>query len=79
MDAILFNKWFLIGVTIFSSLMLNAELPLFALKFKTWDFKNNKTRYVFLGLSLAAILVLKFIAIPIIIGLYIILSLFRKE
>ncbi len=79
MDAILFNKWVLIGVTIFSSLILNAELPLFALKFKTWDFKNNKIRYVFLGLSLIAILLLKFIAIPIIIGLYIILSLFRKK
>jgi len=79
MDAIIFNKWFLIGLTILSSFLLNAELPLFALKFKTWDFKNNKTRYVFLGLSLVAIIILKFIAIPIIIGLYILLSLFKKE
>ena len=79
MDAIIFNKWFLIGLTILSSFLLNAELPLFALKFKTWDFKNNKIRYVFLALSLVAIIILKFIAIPIIIGLYILLSLFKKE
>ena len=79
MDTIIFNKWFLIGLTILSSLLLNAELPLFALKFKTWDFKNNKIRYVFLGLSLVAIVILKFIAIPIIIGLYILLSLIKKE
>ncbi len=78
MDTILFNKWFLIALTIFSSLILNAELPLFALKFKTWDFKNNKIRYVFLGLGMAAIIAFKFIAIPIIIVLYILLSLFRK-
>ena len=79
LDTIFFNKWFLIGLTVISSLLLNAEIPLFALKFKTWDFKNNKIRYVFLALSLVAILLLKFIAIPIIIGLYIILSLFQKE
>ncbi len=79
MDTIIFNKWFLIGLTILCSLLLNAELPLFALKFKTWDFKNNKVRYVFLGLSLAFIIILKFIAIPIIIGLYILLSLIKKE
>jgi len=79
MDTIIFNKWFLIGLTILSSLLLNAELPLFALKFKTWDFKNNKIRYVFLALSLVAIVILKFIAIPIIIGLYILLSLIKKE
>ena len=79
LDTIIFNKWFLIGLTILSSILLNMELPLFALKFKTWDFKNNKIRYLFLGLSLVSILIFKFIAIPIIIGLYILLSIFRKE
>ena len=78
-ESILFNKWFLIGLAIFSSILLNAELPLFALKFKTWDFKSNKLRYVFLALSLVAIIALKFIAIPVIIALYILLSLFYKD
>jgi len=78
-ESILFNKWFLIGLAIFSSILLNAELPLFALKFKTWDFKSNKLRYVFLALSLVAIIAIKFIAIPVIIALYIFLSLFYKD
>jgi len=78
-ESILFNKWFLIGLAIFSSILLNAELPLFALKFKTWDFKSNKLRYVFLALSLVAIIALKFIAIPVIIAMYILLSLFYKD
>ena len=38
---LILNSWFLIGVTVVSSILLNAELPLFALKFKTWDIKRN--------------------------------------
>jgi len=78
-DNIIFNKWFLIGITIISSLLLNAEIALFSLKFKTWDFATNKLRYVFLGLCVIAIISLKFIAIPLIIVLYIFLSLFKKS
>ena len=79
LESIIFNQWFLIGLTIVSSLLLNAEIPLFALKFKTWDFASNKVRYVFLALCLIAIVVFKFIAIPLIILFYIMLSLFTKE
>lgn len=78
-ESILLNQWFLIGFTIVCSMLLNAELPLFALKFKTWDFNSNKIRYIFLILTLIAIVLLKFIAIPIVILLYILLSLFTKE
>ncbi len=78
-ESIIFNKWFLIGVTLVSSFLLNAEIPLFALKFKTWDFANNKVRYIFLGISLIALITLKFIAIPLVIVLYIIMSLLWKE
>ncbi|OAB75724.1 CDP-alcohol phosphatidyltransferase family protein [Cochleicola gelatinilyticus] len=77
-ESILLNKWFLIGLTLISCILLNAELPLFALKFKTWDFKSNAIRYVFLLLCIVLIVVLKFIAIPVIILLYILLSLFWK-
>ncbi len=79
-ESIILNKWFLIGITIISSLLLNAEIRLFALKFKTWDFKINSMRYVFLGLCLIALILLKFVAIPFIILLYILLSLlFAKK
>ncbi|MFT4699166.1 MAG: CDP-diacylglycerol--serine O-phosphatidyltransferase [Flavobacteriaceae bacterium] len=77
--SIFLNQWFLIGLTILSSVLLNAEIPLFGLKFKTWDFGSNRIRYIFLLLSLIAIIVLKFIAIPVVILLYILLSLFQKR
>src|SRR5690606_27577972 len=47
-DAVILNKWFLIGLTLFSTYILNARIPLFALKFKTWGFKENAIRYLFL-------------------------------
>ena len=78
-ESIILNKWFLIGLTILSSILLNSELRLFGLKFKTWDFKSNAIRYMFLLLCLVLLVLLKFMAIPIIILLYIVLSLFWKE
>ncbi|MEW7291203.1 CDP-alcohol phosphatidyltransferase family protein [Aquimarina sp. 2304DJ70-9] len=78
---IILNKWFLIGLTLLSCYLLNAEIPLFSLKFKTWGFNENKVRYIFLLLTIALIVLLKFIAIPVVILLYILMSLFltRKD
>ncbi len=77
-ESIILNKWFLIGITLLSCILLNAEIPLFALKFKTWDFKSNAIRYVFLILCVVLLILLKFLAIPFIMLLYILLSLFWK-
>ncbi len=77
-DVIL-NKWVLIGLTILSSILLNAEIPLFGLKFKTWGFKGNAIRYVFLIIAIVGLFLLHFLAIPLIILLYILMSVFWKE
>ncbi|MGB8703446.1 MAG: phosphatidylserine synthase, partial [Gillisia sp.] len=73
------NEWFLFGLTAVSCILLNAELPLFALKFSDWSFANNKLRYLFILLCVALIIILKFIAIPLIIICYVLLSLFVKD
>ena len=72
------SPWFLIILTLLSCMLLNAEIPLFALKFKTWNFKDNAVRYVFLIACVLLLVLLKFIAIPVIIFLYILVSLFWK-
>lgn len=73
-ESILLNPWFLMGMTLLSCYLLNAEIPLFALKFKTWSFRENSVRYIFLILCAVLLVMLKFLAIPIIILLYIVLS-----
>ncbi len=69
------NSYFLIAITIVFSFLLVSELPLFALKFKNIKWKENWYRFVFLMCSLILILTFQFLALPIIILLYILISL----
>ena len=78
MNAIILNKWFLIALTIVSSYLLNSKIDLFALKFKDWSFKNNSIRYIFLLLSIVALIILKFAAIPLIVVIYVLMSLLNN-
>ena len=73
-NELILNKWFLIGLTVFSCYMLNAEIPLFSLKMKTYGFKENAVTYIFLILSVLLLVFLQFLAIPIIIVLYVLIS-----
>ena len=78
-DSLLHNMWVLLGITLLSAYLLNAEIALFALKFSDYSFKNNALKYIFLALCVILLLSLKIIAIPLIILLYIILSLLPKR
>ena len=68
------NPYVLVGITFLSSYLLNAEIPLFSLKVKSFSWEKYKMQVVFLILSVILIALLEFIAIPIIILLYVILS-----
>ena len=72
------NMWFLFAFTVLSCFLLNANLELFALKFKNFKLDGNKTRFGFLLLCILLIVFLKFIAIPIIMLSYILISFFKK-
>jgi CDP-diacylglycerol--serine O-phosphatidyltransferase len=71
---VLSNPYVLLGITVLSSYLLNAEIPLFSLKVKSFSWEKYKLQVVFLILSVILIALLEFIAIPIIILLYVILS-----
>lgn len=76
---LLMNPWFLILFTLVSCYLLNANIKLFALKFKNWSFKDNIMRYGFLITVVLLLLILKLVAIPLIIFLYILISLFNQK
>ena len=71
---ILSNPFVLVFVSLFSAFIMNAELPLFSLKTKNKNLSDNKLTFLFLGICALLLLFLKFEAIPIIIGFYIVLS-----
>jgi len=65
------------------SLLLNANIPLIALKFKTFGWNGNEVRFIFLAVSIVVILCALlinniFIATPIIILLYLIISILNN-
>jgi CDP-diacylglycerol--serine O-phosphatidyltransferase len=70
----LFNPFVLLGISLVSAYMLNAEIPLFSLKIKTFDWAHNKLQFSFLALSLVLLVVFGFTALPVIILSYVVLS-----
>lgn len=79
LNDLILNPWFLIIVTLLSAYLLNSNIRLFALKFQGISFKENGVKYLFLIGSLVLLLTLKFLAIPVIIILYIIVSLITEK
>ena len=79
LSDLILNQWFLIAMTLLSAFLLNSKIELFALKFQGTGFKENGVKYLFLIGSLVLILTLKFLAIPVIIALYILTSLVTQS
>jgi CDP-diacylglycerol--serine O-phosphatidyltransferase len=70
----LFNPFVLIIISFVSAYMLNAEIPLFSLKIKDFSWDINKLQVFFLTIAATLLLFLGFTALPIIILLYVVLS-----
>ena len=71
----LFDCYTLSAITLLFSMLMVVELPLIALKFKTFAWKDNQYRFLLLLVSLISIPIFLVWAIPIIVILYLILSL----
>jgi CDP-diacylglycerol--serine O-phosphatidyltransferase len=69
------QTWVLVAIIILFSLLLVAEIELFALKFKSFGWRGNELRFVFLGIAFILIVVLNKSSLPVIILLYVLLSL----
>lgn len=74
----LYDPAVLVTITVVFSLLLVSPIRFFAFKFKNFGWKDNKIRFTFLILSVLLLIILKFLAIPLIIILYILLSLLDR-
>lgn len=74
-QGLLLNKWFLYAVIAVLSWLMVSTLPLMALKFKDLSLKNNLPKYLLLLVAIVALVVLKWLAIPVIVLAYVLLSL----
>ncbi len=73
------STYVLIGITLAGCYMMNANLPLFSLKFKSYGWKGNEFPYVFLTLSAVLLFLLNLAGTPMIIVLYVIMSLIQNK
>ncbi|MBR1767142.1 MAG: CDP-diacylglycerol--serine O-phosphatidyltransferase [Prevotella sp.] len=67
-------EWAVLVGTFISSYLLIAEIPMFALKFKTWGWQGNEIKYIFILSCIPLLLLLKVSGFAAIIAWYVILS-----
>ena len=71
---VLKNTWLLLGIAILTSLLLVSEIKLFSMKLSSLSWGVNKYKYLFLTISVILLVILKFLALPIVLLLYIVFS-----
>lgn len=72
-DAIT-GEWFLVVSAVVLSLLMVSDIPLLAMKFKSFGWNGNEVRFVFLIISVVLLIILRPLAIPIILSLYVLIS-----
>lgn len=76
--GIFYNKWILLLMTFLSAYIMNAEIPLFSLKIKNFSVAKYKLQLFFVLLSVLMLVFLKILAVPLIILVYVLLSVFNN-
>jgi CDP-diacylglycerol--serine O-phosphatidyltransferase len=73
------NVWLLYAIIVIVSYLMVCNRSFMAFKFTDYTIKNNIEKYLLLFISLAAIVFLKWLAVPVIFILYLLFSAFSKE
>ncbi|MBQ1968883.1 MAG: CDP-alcohol phosphatidyltransferase family protein [Flavobacteriales bacterium] len=68
------NYWVLLGITLLCSYLLVSEIHLFALKFKNFTWKDNREKWTLIAFSVLMIAVAGWKAFPVIILVYVAMS-----
>ena len=71
--------WIILAGIVVSCYLLVSEIPMFALKFKTWGWKGNEVKYVFVLTCIPLLLVFGISGLAVIIAWYVLLSAFCKD
>lgn len=71
--------WACLGITLIFSFMMVSKLRFFSFKMKSAKWKGNQIRWIFLIVALVGLIVFKFVALPFVMIVYILLSIFFAE
>ena len=76
---IIYNKWVLYSIILVLSFIMVSNLPLMAMKFRDFSFKNNVPKYILAAIGIVSVILLKWLAVPVILVAYVIVSLIFKN
>lgn len=79
LQQLFINVWFLYFVIVVLSYLMVSNIPIMAMKFTDFSLKNNWAKFALLGISVVCLVLLKWLAVPVIFIFYIAFSLFSKE
>ncbi len=79
LTPVILNKWVLYAIIFVLSWLMVSRLPLMALKFRDFSFRNNMHAYILIIASVVAALILKWLAIPVIFILYVLISVVKGK
>jgi CDP-diacylglycerol--serine O-phosphatidyltransferase len=77
--SLLLNSYFLYAIVGSLSLLMVSRVPLLTLMFSSLSWAANRPRYLLIALSIVSVLLVQWLALPLIIILYVILSLLFKK
>ncbi len=78
LQFLLINKWLLYAVIFLLSYLMVSNLPLMSLKLKDFSIKNNFSKIILLVIGIVAAIFLKWLAVPLVLLCYIVLSLILR-
>jgi CDP-diacylglycerol--serine O-phosphatidyltransferase len=73
------SYWACLGITLIFSFMMVSRLRFFSFKMKSAKWKGNEVRWIFLLVALVSFVIFKWLALPFVMMLYILLSIFFAE
>lgn len=71
--------WACLGITLFFSFLMVSRLRFFSFKMKSAKWKGNEVRWIFLLVAIVSFVIFKWLALPFVMVLYILLSIFFAE
>jgi len=79
LQEVFFSPWLIYGIILLLSYLMVSNIPLLSLKFKDSSLKSNMPKYLLAAIAVIAAIVLKWVAIPVVFIMYVIVSLAFKN
>jgi CDP-diacylglycerol---serine O-phosphatidyltransferase len=79
MSSVVGSPAFLIGSSIGLSALMVSDIPLMAMKFKSYSWKDNQLRFGFLISAVLLLIILQTVALPVILLLYVLVSIIQNK